>query len=601
MTKARDIADFKFENIVDTGTAGTKVASGTTAQRGSTTGQWRYNTTTGFFEGRNTDGTFSTLEPTPTIISTDVTEIDTATGGNVTIRVTGTNFTSGGTIKFIGNDATEVTASTSTYINASNYDAVVARSSFANSKEPYDVRFISASGLQATLEDNINVDNAPSWTTSAGNVATISDQATGTHATLAATDPDGDTISYSDTTGNLTGAGLSLDSSTGVISGNPTDVSSSTTVSFTGQATAGSKNTNRSFNIIIDPYREVYFGVLGAGGGGAGRQSGSYSGSSDTRGAGGCGSFIEAVYAIKLGTTLYYYIGGGGDEGSSSVGGADRTYGGDGKHGGGNDTSGEGGEFSGIFTANSISQANALMIAGGGGGGSGRPRGGGDGKQNGGGGILSATTGEGNHGTRGNNTSTSSWGSNYGGQGGQQNAGGSGGTASGSSNNNAGAGSALTGGNGSSASAWGNGGGGGGGFFGGGGGADDGTAWGGQGGGAGSSFIRGAITNYSTSAFNSVSATGITFSSGTFRTQVWGHGGTDNHMRVPYDYSSFGTGWSSSVNANGYKGHGGRESTGSPGGSWDGGHGAVYYRLGNSGSYTALTSFTGNLASFTVS
>ena len=43
-----------FENITDTGTEGTKVAVGTTAQRGSTTGQWRYNTTTNFFEGRAT-------------------------------------------------------------------------------------------------------------------------------------------------------------------------------------------------------------------------------------------------------------------------------------------------------------------------------------------------------------------------------------------------------------------------------------------------------------------------------------------------------------------------------------------------------------------
>ena len=77
-----------FENINDTGTEGTKVATGTTAQRGSTTGQWRYNSETGFFEGRNTDGTFSTLEPTPTIISTDITDIDTDTGGNITIRVT---------------------------------------------------------------------------------------------------------------------------------------------------------------------------------------------------------------------------------------------------------------------------------------------------------------------------------------------------------------------------------------------------------------------------------------------------------------------------------------------------------------------------------
>ena len=31
-----------FENITDTGTEGTKVAVGTSAQRGSTTGQWRY-------------------------------------------------------------------------------------------------------------------------------------------------------------------------------------------------------------------------------------------------------------------------------------------------------------------------------------------------------------------------------------------------------------------------------------------------------------------------------------------------------------------------------------------------------------------------------
>ena len=31
-----------FENIEDTGTAGTKVATGTTAQQGTTTGQWRF-------------------------------------------------------------------------------------------------------------------------------------------------------------------------------------------------------------------------------------------------------------------------------------------------------------------------------------------------------------------------------------------------------------------------------------------------------------------------------------------------------------------------------------------------------------------------------
>ena len=63
MSKARDFADIagavsggkiastdvnvSFENINDTGTEGTKVAVGTTGQRGSTQGQIRFNSTTG--------------------------------------------------------------------------------------------------------------------------------------------------------------------------------------------------------------------------------------------------------------------------------------------------------------------------------------------------------------------------------------------------------------------------------------------------------------------------------------------------------------------------------------------------------------------------
>ena len=63
MTKARDIADFKFENITDTGTEGTKVASGTTAQRGSTAGQIRFNSTTGLAEYY--DGCLLYTSPSP--------------------------------------------------------------------------------------------------------------------------------------------------------------------------------------------------------------------------------------------------------------------------------------------------------------------------------------------------------------------------------------------------------------------------------------------------------------------------------------------------------------------------------------------------------
>ena len=254
MTKARDIADFKFENITDTGTEGTKVASGTTAQRGSTTGQWRFNTTTGYFEGRNNAGSFSTLEPTPTVTGVDVTEVQSASGGNQTFVVTGTNFSSGGVIAFVGSSA-EFNASTTTYNSATQVTAVAPKASFLNAQEPYKVKFSSSSGVAGTSATGlINVDNAPTWTTSAGTLATISDNATGTHATLAATDAEGDTVTYSETGAtNITGAGLSLNSANGQITGDPTDVNSSTTVSFTGRATAGSKTTDRSFNIIINP------------------------------------------------------------------------------------------------------------------------------------------------------------------------------------------------------------------------------------------------------------------------------------------------------------------------------------------------------------
>ena len=121
-------------------------------------------------------------------------------------------------------------------------------SSVSNSNEPYDVKVTNPSGLSGTLSDAFNVNARPVWSTSSGTVATISDNATGTHATLAASDPEGDAITYSGTVGG----GMSVNSSTGAITGDPTDVSSNTTVSFTLNATSsGSNVTARNFNIIV--------------------------------------------------------------------------------------------------------------------------------------------------------------------------------------------------------------------------------------------------------------------------------------------------------------------------------------------------------------
>ena len=263
MTKARDLSkllstangkiagenlDVSFENIADTGTEGTKVALGTTAQRGSTTGQIRFNSTTGLAEYY--DGSqFKSIDSPPTISSINVTEVDSQSGGNQTVVITGGNFASGATVTFVGNSGTDFNASTVTVNSVSQITAVAPKSSFLNAQEPYGVKVENVSGLSATLASQINVDTSPSWQTASGNLGSVQEEDTANFS-VSATDPDGDTVSYSETTSVLSGAGFSLNSSTGAITGTASNVSADTTNTFTLRATANSKTADRSFNII---------------------------------------------------------------------------------------------------------------------------------------------------------------------------------------------------------------------------------------------------------------------------------------------------------------------------------------------------------------
>ena len=236
-------------NISDSGTEGTKVAVGTTAQRGSTAGQWRYNTDTGFFEGINTGGGISSLEPDPSISSVDDGEVDSAGGGNQTIVVTGQNFTTGGTIAFVGTSA-EFDATTTTFNSGTQVTAVAPKSSFLNAQEPYKVKFTSASGKSGISSVGlINVDNEPTWSTSSGSLGTLIETQTANIST-SATDADGETITYSVQSGSLP-SGLSLNSSTGAITGTASGVSADTTSNFTLRATANSKTADRAFSILV--------------------------------------------------------------------------------------------------------------------------------------------------------------------------------------------------------------------------------------------------------------------------------------------------------------------------------------------------------------
>jgi len=324
--------DVSFENISDTGNEGTKVASGTTAQRGSTAGQFRFNSTTGLAE-YYTGTVFKSIDSPPTVTSLDVTEVDSQAGGNQTIVITGSNFGSGATVVFVGASGTDFNASTVTVNSSTQITAVAAKSSFLNAQEPYGVKVSNTTGLSGTLSSQINVDSSPSWSTSSGTIATIQDEATGTHATVSATDPDGDTVSYSETTSVLSGAGLTLNSSTGAITGDPTDVNSDTTYNFTLRATANSKTADRNFTIVVQPTpiatggtvttsgsytyhtftstgsfvlgstaKTIEYLIVGGGGGGA-----YYAGA-----GGGAGGLIQSSFSGTANTTYTMTVGNGG-------------------------------------------------------------------------------------------------------------------------------------------------------------------------------------------------------------------------------------------------------------------------------------------------
>lgn len=235
-------------NIVDSGTEGTRVATGTTAQRGSTAGQFRFNTTTGLAE-YYTGTSFKSIDTAPTVSSTDITEVDSNAGGNQTIVITGSNFQSGATVTFVGASGTDFNASTVTVNSETQITAVAPKASFLNAQEPYGVKVNNTSGLSGTLADQINVDTSPSWSTASGNLGSVAEGASA-NFTVSATDPDGDTVAYSETTSVLSGAGFSLNSSTGAITGTASNVSADTTNTFTLRATANSKTADRSFNII---------------------------------------------------------------------------------------------------------------------------------------------------------------------------------------------------------------------------------------------------------------------------------------------------------------------------------------------------------------
>ena len=238
-----------------------------------------------------------------------------------TTTITGTNFASNVEVKFRkSDDSTLVTPKTT--VRGSATSIIAGRpDSFAVGDAPYDVivtnptTTLSASSLNAITSGSV-----PVWVTSTTlNAATINQAFS---QTIQATDADGSsTITYAIVSGAFQ-TGLSLNTSTGAITGTPTGSAGSTTIVISATDSGGNA-VNRTFTQVINSNALVVDYLVVAGGGSGG------GGSSGSGGAGGAGgyrtNFGGTPLTLSISTNYAVAVGGGASIGSAATAGSAGT------------------------------------------------------------------------------------------------------------------------------------------------------------------------------------------------------------------------------------------------------------------------------------
>lgn len=179
---------------------------------------------------------------------------DTITNDQTSITITGTNFVNGANVEAVGTNGAIVQADTVSFTNATT---LVANFTITTDGT-YFIRIENPDGLAVRSSTAVlTVSDAPTWTTAAGSLGSVAD-GTPVDFTVAATSDSA--ITYSETTAVLTSnantpAGtmnLSLNSSTGAITGTAPQPASGTTYNFTLRATdAEGQTADRAFSITV--------------------------------------------------------------------------------------------------------------------------------------------------------------------------------------------------------------------------------------------------------------------------------------------------------------------------------------------------------------
>ena len=162
-----------------------------------------------------------------------------------TISISGTNFVSGAVAAAIGTNNVAINATSTTYNSLVQLTSTF--TGLSNINEPYDIRVTNPSGLFGILPDALYVNASPVWQTSSGSLGSFTEQVS-ISVSATATDSDS-TITYSLASGSSLPTGITLNSSTGVISGTLPNIAADTTYTFTINASDGVNTIPRTFNI----------------------------------------------------------------------------------------------------------------------------------------------------------------------------------------------------------------------------------------------------------------------------------------------------------------------------------------------------------------
>lgn len=172
------------------------------------------------------------------------------------LSVTGSHFRSGLYVLFIGSDNVAKASTQTVWYNSAS--AIATTPALNASAAPYDVRVVNSDGSFGELLDSLYTGDVPVWDTASGQIA-IGIEGTSFSASVQASDPDLQTISYSTKFGYSLPSGVSLNENTGVISGTFPSVIEDTTFSFIVIAEDTSGNySERLFNIVSQATN--YFG-----------------------------------------------------------------------------------------------------------------------------------------------------------------------------------------------------------------------------------------------------------------------------------------------------------------------------------------------------